>query len=106
MTDKKQYTTVGLLTVVTVTITATAQTLADLVGSAPTGRQKSDILQCTLLGDVTAGTDRDAVLYGGSDALGYIAAGAEKPLPVRGGNVFLKRAGGSDVTAQVEILWA
>lgn len=90
--------------VYTVTITATAQTISQLV-TIPSTKSASQILAATLLGSVTAGTARDAVLFGGSDALGYLAAGAEKVFSTRGGSVYLKRSGGSDVTAQIEINW-
>jgi hypothetical protein len=105
MSSENLYSISAKITVVTVTIPAAASHLLDLIGTPPTGKNTSDLLQATVLGAVTAGTTRDAFLFGGSDALGYVAAGVEKVLPVRG-DVFLKRAGASDVTAQVELAWA
>lgn len=93
------------VTVHTITIVATATRLSSLVGTAPTSKNFNQLLQATVLGAVTAGTSRAAFLYGGTDALGYVADGVEKVLPVRGSDVYFKRISG-DVTAQVECVWA
>lgn len=103
--ERHQATTGGSITVVTITIGATEALLSSLLGTLPAGKTKAMLLQATVLGSVTAGTARDAFLYGGIDTLGYVASGVEKVLPVRGGDVYLQRAGGSDVTAQVELIW-
>lgn len=106
MADKPLVTTAGSITVATITITDPAAKLSALISaSIPTGKSLANLLQATLLGQVTAGTSRGAVLYGGSGTLGYIAEGVEKTFVVRGGDVYLKRAGGADVTAQIELCW-
>lgn len=104
---KNDKTLCSLITVSTITIVSGATRLDNLLSAAiPTGKKMSDLLQVTILGEVTAGTARDAFLYGGSGCLGYTAAGSARILPLRSGNVYLKRSAGSDVTAQVELCWA
>ena len=104
MSDPSEVITSGPITVHTVTITDTAQAVGALI-TPPTGYVRNNILQVKLLAYLTAGTPREAVLYGGADALGYIPAGAESILPSRSGQVYLKRFGTSNVTAQIEVCW-
>jgi hypothetical protein len=109
MADTTSYKTLGAkVTVHTITIPADATRLSSLITAAVAtalGKSFNQLLQATVLGAVTAGTSRGAFLYGGTDALGYVADGVEKVLPVRGTDVYLKRISG-DVTAQVECVWA
>lgn len=97
----------GKVTVGTITIGSDASKIYNLLQAAaiPAGKGSNALLQVTVLGAVTAGTSRGAFLYGGTDALGYVADGVEKVIPVRGGDVYVKRISG-DVTAQVECVWA
>jgi hypothetical protein len=105
MNERGLVTTCGDITVVTVTIPAAATLLSTLLGTLPAGRTKENILECIVLGSVTAGTSRGAFLFGGSDALGYCPEGIEKLFPSHAAQVYLKRPAASDVTAQVEVHW-
>ena len=105
MNERSKVTTCGDITVVTVTIPAAATLLSSLLGTLPTGRTKENILQCIVLAQVTAGTNRGAFLFGGSTPIGYVAEGVEKLFPSHAAQVYLQRPAAADVTAQVEVHW-
>lgn len=103
--NPNQSTLAGDIYVVPITITATAQSLSDLVITNIPTYVKSNIMQMSLLAkQPSSSTDRGAVLFGHSvDQIGYLSAGEERTWPVRGDRVFVKRAGASDVSAAVEV---
>jgi hypothetical protein len=108
MTDPSETTLAGDYVTISVTIGSTASALATLASSAlaTAGYSKtSEILQVTILGYQSASaSERAAILYGGADdQLGYLPAGDERVFPVRGNRVYVKRAGGSDVPAVLEV---
>jgi hypothetical protein len=107
MSDPREATLAGDYATVSVTIGAAAQSLGALAASAlaTAGYPKtSEILQIIVLRAVAAGTARDAILFGGElSQLGYLAADSERVFPVRGSRVFVKRFGGTDVPAVLEI---
>lgn len=89
-----------------VTIGATASRMGDLVAAAASANSgmTSRILQMTILATDSAGASRGAILFGGSATQdGYLAAGAERTFPIRAGGFYVKRAGGVDVTAIVDV---
>lgn len=107
MPDPSEVTLAGDYVTISVTIGASAQTLADLAESAISalGYTKTEILQVAVLAtQPSVTTDREAILFGGSDAqVGYLPAGDERVWPVRGNRVYVKRAGGADVSAVLEV---
>jgi hypothetical protein len=107
MADPAQSTLAGDYVTIPVTITATAQSVYELTEPTLTtlGYAKSKIMQTLILGTQSeSATERSAILFGGSDGqYGYLAAGDERVFPVRGDRVYLKRAGGSDVSAVLEV---
>lgn len=103
--DPKQNTMAGKGISVVVSITDTAQSVRDLVtASLPTGKVSADIQQVMIGQKDTNGTARGAILIGGSTPSYYIPSDVEYPLFARGGDVYLKRAAGSDVAA-VLLVW-
>lgn len=106
MTDPTTSTLAGDYVTISVTIGATAESLADLVTPQleTLGYRPSRILQMSVLGyQPSSSSDRAAILYGGYDAqYGYLPAGDERVFPLVAGGIFVKRAGGSDVPAVIE----
>lgn len=107
MPDPSEVTLAGDYVTISVTIGATAQSLAELAESAISalGYTRTEILQVAILAtQPSSATDRAAILFGGGDTqVGYLPAGDERVWPVRGQRVFVKRAGGSDVSAALEV---
>ena len=108
MSSPSEATLAGDYVTISVTIASTASALATLAstGLVAAGYSKtSEILQVAILGYQSASaSERAAVLYGGSgDQLGYLPAGDERVFPVRGERVYVKRFGGSDVPAVLEV---
>lgn len=106
MTDPTTSTLAGDYVTISVTIGAVAESLADLVATQleSLGYHKPRILQMSVLPNQPGvSTDRAAIYYGGADAqLGYLPAGDERVFPLVGGQIYVKRAGGSDVSATIE----
>lgn len=99
LSDPKQNSLGGTILTQEVTLTSSAQQVRDLL-TLPTGYNASDILEVWIAGKDSVGTARGAILFGGADAqLGYAPSDTEVRFPIRGGAVWLKRAGGADVTA-------
>lgn len=106
MTDPTTSTLAGDYVTISVTIGATAQSLAALTVTQleSLGLKRPRILQMgVLVNQPGVATDRAAILFGGADAqYGYLAAGAERIFPLVGGSVFVKRFGAPDVSATIE----
>lgn len=106
MTDPTTSILGGDYVTVSVTITATAQSISALVAAQLTslGYRRPRLLQVSVLSNQPGvATDRAAILYGGADAqLGHLAAGVERSFPLVGGNAYVKRVGVSDVPAAIE----
>ena len=88
------------------TIGATASRMGDLVAAAASlnAGMVSRVLQITILATDSAGVDRGAILFGGESSQdGYLPAGEERTFPIRAGGFYVKRFGGSDVTAIVDV---
>lgn len=91
---------------VPVTITSTAQSLIEMINAAviAAGYTTAAILQVTIMSHTTAGAERAAVLFGGVLSQdGYLIAGNERSFPVLDGKIYVKRAGGSDFAAVIEV---
>lgn len=108
MTDPTTSTLAGDYVTISVTIGSTAQSLADLVSTQLTalGKRQMRILQMSVLANQPGlATDRAAIWFGGADdQLGYLPAGDERVFPAIGGPTYVKRVGGSDVSATIECL--
>ena len=108
MTDPSTATLAGDYVTVSVTIGSTAEALGSLAAAALSVAgyaYSSEILQVVILAYQSASSSqRAALLFGGADdQLGYLPAGEERVFPVRGSRVYVKRAGGSDVPAVLEV---
>jgi hypothetical protein len=106
MTDPTVSTLAGDYVTISVTIGATAESLTSLVTPdlESLGYKPSRVLQMSVLPNQPGvSTGRAAILYGGLDAqYGYLPAGDERVFPVMAEGVFVKRVGGSDVSAVIE----
>lgn len=107
MPSAHETTLAGDYMVVGVSITDTAQSIAALVNTAIAnkGYLRSHILQTSILGTQSGvSTAREAVLFGDSTSqIGYLDSGVERIFPVRGDSVYVKRAGGTNVAAVIEV---
>ncbi len=109
MAEKATMFTAGPLRSYVITIVATATPVLTLLATqlAADGFKPEDVSQVILMEKVTAGTDRAAVLVGHSAAQMNMYYGAGIPVdPPSRGDWFVKRAGGSDVTATAYLAMA
>lgn len=102
--DPKQNSLCGGVYDVAVTATSAAQLITGLV-TLPDGYENKDILEVRIAAkQVDASTDRGAILWGSATPVTPLASGVGEIVPIRGGNWYIKRAGGSDVTVTLTLL--
>ena len=107
MTDPTVSVLAGDYVTISVTIGASAASLADLVSAELTSRGygRTKVLQMGILSNQPdAATDREPIYFGDSqNQFGYLGTGLERIFPaIGGGGIYVKRAGGSDVSAVIE----